>query len=252
MGRSPQTMGLGGKTGDAALASRRTSWGVQRARCGEDGERRAHQEPTTEELEIIVMQIKRLSRAASLEFALSVGAVIVHHFYNGDTGAWRLRGSKSSSFRKLAEHPELPFSAGALYRCVAIFELCERLHAPSRWGYLGASHLRLVLGLSPGTQEKLLTTANANRWTVKVLHQEVLRERGKVPSYGGRRVQPPIAKSLKSVRKCLEEHRRMIAQLHEASGPDLQGIVRVIEETKTSLERLSLSLQVAMASEQAE
>ena len=104
-------------------------------------------EASGDEIDIVVAQIKRLTRVASLEFALRVGAVIIHHFYDGDTEAWRSRGPKVSSFRRLAEHPELPLSAGALYRCVALYELCERLNAPSRWEHLGASHLRLVLGL---------------------------------------------------------------------------------------------------------
>lgn len=124
---------------------------------------------------MVVAQIRRLVRDASLEFALRVGAIIIHHFYDGESDVWRSRGRKTSSFRKLARHPQLLLSAGAPYRCVALYELCDRLDATSRWGQLGASHLRLVLGLPQVLQEQLLTNANNERWTVKKLQEEVLR-----------------------------------------------------------------------------
>jgi hypothetical protein len=76
-------------------------------------------EPSDDEIHIVVAQIRRLVRDASLEFALRVGAIIIHHFYEGESDAWRSRGPKTASFRKLAQHPQLPLSAGALYRWAA-------------------------------------------------------------------------------------------------------------------------------------
>ena len=196
-----------------------------------------------EEVEIVVAHIKRLTRTASLEFALRVGAVIIHHFYDGDTQAWRSRGPKTSSFRRLAQHPELPLSAGSLYRCVALFELCERLNVPSRWEHLGASHVRLVLGLPAATQEKLLSVANAKRWSVKVLQEEVSKEkRSSRMTQGGRRAELPIVRSLKAVRKCLDEHRDLVSHAGSLSSLDLEQSMALIEETRRSLELLSASL----------
>jgi hypothetical protein len=195
-----------------------------------------------EEIDIVVAQIKRLARTAHLEFALRVGAVIIHHFYDGDTNGWRSRGPKTSSFRRLARHPDLPLSAGSLYRCVALFELCERLGAPTRWEHLGASHLRLVLGLAPSTQERILAVANAKRWTVKELQQEVKRDRSCRVSYGGRRPEPALEKSLKSVRKSLEVHRQLIEQGEGLSVLGLQQSMEIIKETRNCLERLSMSV----------
>jgi hypothetical protein len=199
-------------------------------------------EPLGEELDIVVAQIKRIARTAGLEFALRVGAVIVHHFYDGDVDSWRSRGPKVASFRRLASHPALPLSAGSLYRCVAIFELCERLNAPARWGHLGASHLRLVLGLSPAAQERILALANSKRWSVKKLQQELSRENPSRLTCGGRRAEPEIAKSLRSVRRCLDVHRDLIERADRVSSRDLQQSMHLIEETKRCLERLSLSL----------
>jgi hypothetical protein len=196
-----------------------------------------------EEIEMVVAQIKRLARTASLEFALRVGGVIIHHFYEGDTDVWRTRGPKTMSFRRLSQHPGLPLSAGSLYRCVALYELCDRLNAPSRWEHLSASHFRVVLGLPCATQEKLLATANAKRWTVKTLQQEALREKALKTNSGGRRADPPVAKSLKMVRKCLEDHRHVLERAERVSPSDVQQSLSLLEETKTWIERLRTSLR---------
>jgi hypothetical protein len=214
----------------------------------EDGDESESEEIATEEIDIVVAHIKRLARIASLEFALRVGAVIIHHFYEGDAEAWRSRGPKTASFRRLAEHPDLPLSPGSLYRCVALYELCDRLNAPSRWEHLGASHLRLVIGLPPPTQEKLLATANAKRWTVKVLHQEVLLEKAARLTRGGRRAQTPLTRSLMSVRKCLDDYRDVIERTGQLSLSDLERSLQLVEETRTYLECLSQSLRAAAGS----
>jgi hypothetical protein len=205
-------------------------------------------ENSTEEVDIVVMQIKRLARNASLEFALRVGAVIIHHFYAGDTEAWRSKGPKTASFRALARHPELPLSAGSLCRCVALFELCERLNAPARWEHLGASHLRLVLGLPPNIQERILAVANAKRWTVRTLQQEVLREKSARITSGGRRAEAPIVKSLKRVKHSLDSHCDLIERAECVSSRDVEESIHLIEETRQSLERLSRSLGVPTGS----
>jgi hypothetical protein len=197
-----------------------------------------------EEINIVVVHIRRLARCASLEFALRVGAVIIHHFYGGQVDAWRSRGPKSASFRKLARHPALPLSAGALYRSVALYELCDRLRAPSRWEHLGASHLRLVLKLPPNAQEQLLTKANAERWTVKTLHEVVLDQKV-AQSRGGRRREPPIERGLASMRRCLGEYRRTLEQAGQLSPRDVQTSMRLLEETKTFLDDLSQLLRSA-------
>jgi hypothetical protein len=202
----------------------------------DDGER------TSEEIDLVVAQIKRLTRTASLEFALRVGAVIVHHFYDGNTDAWRARGPRTSSFRQLSRHPDLPLSAGSLCRCVAMFELCERLNAPSRWEHLGVSHLRVVLGLPPAAQERILAEANAKRWTVKTLQQEVLREKPGRLTSGGRRAEAPIAKSLRNVRRSLELHRGVIEQATTVSSRDVEQTRLLLEETRRCLDRLSTCL----------
>ena len=210
-------------------------------------ERDNHDEVPGEVINIVVAQLKRVTRCATLEFALRVGAIIIHHFYDGDTSAWRSRGAKNASFRRLAQHPELPLSAGSLYRCVALFELCDRLKAPSRWEHLGASHLRLVLGLPPDVQVRVLTEANEHRWTVKMLQDAVSREKGMRVSRGGRRAQPAVAKSLRMLRKCLDANRSVLEEFGMVDSElEVEDSARLLEEIRSSLESFAQSIHVAL------
>lgn len=199
-----------------------------------------------EQIDLVVAQIKRITRCANLELALRVGAVIIHHFYGGNMTGWRSRAAKTSSFRRLAEHPDLPLSAGALYRCVALFELCERLKAPSRWAHLGASHLRMVLGLPPEAQERLLALANEQRWTVKSLQLAIGREKAPRSTRGGRRRGPMMTQRLKAVKKCLEENADALLCLQMSSPEEIQSSVVLIEETRAHVESLLQSLRIAL------
>jgi hypothetical protein len=97
-------------------------------------------------IEEVVVKLNAMYKAATL--ALAVGTLIIGTFYSGDLPAWRARGSKDCSFGKLARHPRLPMSPTALYRSVAIHELCERLGV-REWKVISSTHLRRVLKLLP-------------------------------------------------------------------------------------------------------
>jgi hypothetical protein len=133
-------------------------------------------------LERVVAQLNAICKTATLKFALDVGALVVRHFYAGNVAIWRNRDrTKDTSLRKLARHPHLPMSPSALYRCVAIYELCERLQLTT-WKHISSGHMRLVLPLAPDQQERLLSTAEAERWSVRQLDARVEAEMQSDPS----------------------------------------------------------------------
>lgn len=136
---------------------------------------------------VVVSTLEKLSREAALDYALQVGRVVIEHFYEGRADIWRTRGPKLSSFRRLADHPELPMSASMLYRCVAVYELCERLNVLSRWRGLTLSHLRVVLPLNTDEQERLLGAADRERWSVHELTERARERHERHRPRGGRR-----------------------------------------------------------------
>jgi hypothetical protein len=124
-------------------------------------------------VELVVRKLNVICKAATLEFALAVGKLIVDGFFGGDISRCRSRDPrKDVSLRKLARHPDLPLSRSALYRSIAIYELCERLSI-RRWRHVSTSHIRLVLPLPTDAQERLLRLAEVNGWTVRQLDEEI-------------------------------------------------------------------------------
>lgn len=126
-----------------------------------------------DQMTLVVKKLYQITRESTLDYAIRVGSLIIHYFYNGDARVWRSRGPKMQSFRRLASHPQLPMSPSTLYRCVAVFELCERLNIVERGSYLTVSHLRCVLRLDERDQRRLISAANAERWSVERMQREV-------------------------------------------------------------------------------
>jgi CheY-like chemotaxis protein len=146
--------------------------------------------------------LNAICKRATFEFALSIGKVVIDNVYAGDLRAWRDRGPKDASFRKLAKHPDLPMSPSALYRSVAIYELSARLGISPR-GQLSSSHLRVVLPFSHAEQERLVRRAEVERWSVARLSEEtalLAQGRGR----GGRGKKPPLLTTLRTLGKCLD------------------------------------------------
>lgn len=186
-------------------------------------------------IRLAVDRLKRLARDASLEFALEVGRVVVETIHDGDLGAWRSRGRKEHALRSLCADPELPISASALYRALAIYELSCRPDADvSSWKHLGVSHVRAVLGLTPDSQLKLLGRAEAQRWTVTKLEGEVRACRACPQRRGGRR---PTPRYLRSIRQIYQ-----LTMAEALSGLD-DGIGLRPAELEELMEKLSRARQ---------
>jgi len=185
-------------------------------------------EVSDEELDLFVAKLAQISREAHLEHAIRVGSLVIHHFYGGDLQLWRSKGPKTASFRRLAMHPELPMSASVICRCVAIFDVCQRLDVVSRWRCITLSHLRLVLRLNSSAQQQLLSTANAHRWTVNQLEAEARKHhqhRG-----GGRRPRPELVRKTDLIGRLM----RTLHQLQEGL-PDVDAAADVIGEARVAI-----------------
>jgi len=156
-----------------------------------------------------VIELNRIAKDATLDFALRVGKVIVQTFYDGDLTAWRKRQAKDVSFRKLAKHPDLPMSAAALYRSVAMYEMIERLGIDPR-GRLSSSHLRAVLGLPLEEQGRLLALAESNAWPVGVLQQKAAQGRDFAESRGGRKRHSALRTRLQALKAWVQASQQVL------------------------------------------
>lgn len=144
-------------------------------------------------VDVAVAEIRQLSRVAAMELALGIGEIIFKRIYGSDLELLRKTGPKHVSFRQLALHPEVPVSASVLWRSVATYELAERLPVVKDSRHLGITHVREVLALPPKHQEKLLTRADREGWTVAELMERVKRRR---KGHGGRPPKHDVLRAL--------------------------------------------------------
>ena len=206
-------------------------------------------EMTDDQVGHAVRKLRQVTRESMLEYAIRVGSLVIHYFYGGDIKSWRSRGPKTQSFRRLARHPELPMSASSLYRCVAIFELCDRLNVVSRWSRITVSHLRVVLPLSEKDQCRLISAANAEHWTVQRLEQEARKVASSAPRRG-RLAAPELARFGRSIEKLhrssslvldsLPDVSRALGDKYSCIAQNIEQSIRNLEHTREALGSLKV------------
>jgi hypothetical protein len=174
----------------------------------------------------LVFKINAICKGATLDFALTVGRAVVDGIYFGDLNAWRRRVRKNQSFRKLARHPNLPMSPAALYRSVAIFELCERLGITS-WKHVSTTHIRSVLRLHADDQRQLLQAAEVNMWSARRLEEEVGGLTNHGPARGGRH-RDPFSKTIRRLEQCLDADDGLIGVQDYASRATTESVQSVL------------------------
>lgn len=183
-------------------------------------------------------QVNALCKGTTLRFALDVGRLVVEGLYDGDLRRLRSRGQKDElAMRRLAADPDLAMSASALYRCVAIFELCGRLHR-TEWRHVSTSHLRLVLPLPPSEQERFVREAEANGWKVRELERHIASFVGVAPpacAKGGRRRRSELSSVVHTLEKGTE---RVIGLLATCEGDTAKPSPESVRATVLALERL--------------
>ena len=195
-------------------------------------------EMTEDQLSLAVSKLCQITRESMLDYSIRVGSLVIHYFYGGDIKAWRSRGPKTHSFRRLAKHPQLPMSATSLYRCVAIFELCDRLNVVSRWTRITVSHLRVVLPFDEKEQCRLMSAANTERWSVQRLEQEAR----KVSSGAVRRGRPAapefvrFGRSVEKLRRSSSQVLDSLPRVSEMLGEKYSSIAQNIEQSILALE----------------
>lgn len=174
------------------------------------------------------------NKEVGVEQSVEIGKLVIEQLYAGDLTAWRDRGPKAHSLRTLARRTELPVSSSALYRSIALYELSERLGGLDPWisAGLGISHLRLVLGLQPDDQRRLLDLAVAKVWTVAELEREAVAARRCAPkraSRGGRPRTPRFLKSVHRLRRAAESPEEMFGDLDAVSEMNPAQLAEVRE-----------------------
>jgi hypothetical protein len=162
----------------------------------------------------LVLRLNSVCKAATLHLALTVGELVIKELYAGDIDRWRSREPrKQYSMRKLARHPDLAMSPSALFRSIAIYEVCERLGIRT-WKHVSSTHIRMVLPLPPEEQLRLLRETEANKWSARRLEEEAIgllrSQRARGSGDGGRRRGSALTGAMRRFEKQLSTIEKLI------------------------------------------
>lgn len=202
----------------------------------------------------VVTEVIAGIRAAQAKhgFALSrdIGQLVVEKFYDGDITAFRKRGPKDASLRKLAEHPDLPMSSTGLYNALATYELLERLPDVYASKQLTPTHVRAVLPLPPPEQEKLLKRAEKKGMTVRELEEEARKVKARTKkSAGGRPRLPRFVKTINALRKYVDSDDDLFGDLdavEKLDAEEAEALWKTVTGLKLKCEELQKLLQASV------
>jgi hypothetical protein len=156
------------------------------------------------DVEGVVRDLRALYCTSGLRLSIGIGELILGRIYGSNVQAWQSRGRKDGSFRALAKHPQLPFSAATLCRSVGIYLVSRRRPDLIALGNLGPSHVRELLGLQSEVQDRLLDRANDQRWSVQKVRDEVSRVQRLTAKGSARKpALPPFAQHLCRMRRAV-------------------------------------------------
>ena len=196
-----------------------------------------------EVLKAVAEKIRTLHRGATLDLAMNIGQIIVDDIFGGDLEAWRAKGAKDASLRKLAADPDLGVSHATLHRFAAVYELTQRLGV-STWKHLGVSHLRAVLGLPEKEQKRLIDKAEAKGWSVERIEKEARGKRVKAPR--GRKPDPGFVKSIRRLDKLVVDRDALFGDLDRLEGLDaeeVEALYKQVTGVKLACEELQARLE---------
>ena len=153
----------------------------------------------------LVQDLRKLYYVKGIELMLRVGELILERLYEGDEAKWKSRSRKDYSFRKLEQHPDLPFKAAMLSRAVSMYVLSRRRADLLALQNVSQTHLQEVLNLDPELQDTLLSRVEEEKWSVQRLRAEVSQTLPTVTTRRpGRPRSPAFQKHLRNMKNIVE------------------------------------------------
>jgi hypothetical protein len=126
----------------------------------------------------MVAELKQLDRRSGFDRLVGVGRLVLEKFFDGSAAAWReRRKNKNNSVRRLALHPDCPFSHSSLNQALGVYVTVRALPCVQTFEHVASSHVVAVLHLPLQDQRTWLERAEIERWSVRQLKRELLEAR---------------------------------------------------------------------------
>ena len=134
--------------------------------------------PDRTALDATVVQLRELERRSGLERMVAIGRLVLDQFFRGSAAAWReRRKNKNNSVRRLAQHPDCPFSHSSLNQALGVYVAVRALPCVQTFKHVGACHVIAVLHLNEAAQLLWLEKAEEAQWSIRQLKAAVLESR---------------------------------------------------------------------------
>jgi hypothetical protein len=159
---------------------------------------------TPPDIAALVRDLRKLYYVKGIELMLRIGELILERLYEGDVARWKSRCRKDYSFRKLQEHPDLPFKASMLSRAVSMYVLSRRRADLLALQNVSQTHLQEVLNLDPVLQDNLLLRVEQEKWSVQRLRAEVVENLPAISRRAGRPRSPTFSRQLRNLKSIVE------------------------------------------------
>jgi hypothetical protein len=197
-------------------------------------------------IDAVYEEIQHLHRDATLDLWNRIGALIVERFYGGELAAWRERGPKDASFRKLAARfDDSDISASRLSRMVGVHELTQRLGVASLQ-HLSTTHLSALLGLPEADQKRLIEQATEKSLTTRELRDKAVAARKKASDGRGRPPLPAFVKTINLLGRLVDDEDHAFGDLDQVDELDEEESTRLYQAVtgmKLRCEKLQKALE---------
>jgi hypothetical protein len=169
-------------------------------------------------LDRVVANLRVIQRGSGLQKALTIGELILEHFYGGDPREWRnRRRNKDNSIRGLAARSDCPFSKSTLNEAVTVYVASRALPCVRTFGHIGAAHVAAVLKLPPDEREAMLARAERERMGIREFRLVVMNARHAAEERHGAPVADNEEHLLFALGRRLVEARQHLLQLSRLS-----------------------------------
>ena len=182
------------------------------------------------DLAALVQDLRALYNVTGVELMLRIGEFILERLYGGSVDNWRSRGRKDFSFRKLEQHPELPFKASMLSRAVSIYLLARRRPDVAKLQNVSQTHLQEIINLEPDIQDRLLAQVEQEKWSVQKLRAAVHDVTG-LTRRAGRPRMPAFSRQLRNLRSIVDS-RLLVMDTANVTVLELQDAEELLDTAR--------------------
>lgn len=163
-------------------------------------------------VDCVLEDLKELYARSGLERTLAIGELLLTRFFEGSPAVWKSRRrNKNNSIRRLAARKDCPLRRSALNDAIAVFAAVSATPSVRTYGHIGTSHVAAAATLQADQRADLLRTAEARRWTVRQLKEEIVNwrrlqgdRRGRPPSTGDTKLLTAIVSAVARLERAMD------------------------------------------------